>query len=201
MFTGLIDHTATICHLTKLDAGVRLQIDSQFSDLTEGESIAVDGICLTAINIQKNKFELELSQETLSTTTAKFYQPNQLVNVERALKMNDRLGGHFVTGHVDQTATVNTCEKYDKFTQLKVHGIKPYNLIYLIDKGSICLNGVSLTLNKIYNDGFEIMLIPHTLVRTTLSQLKKNSAVNIEFDLLTKIIAKQTRGTLHEQSI
>ncbi len=201
MFTGLIDHTGTIKKVVKLDTGLRIRIESNFNDLSEGESIAVDGACLSAIHINQNQFEFELSEETLDLTIAKNYFVGSAINLERALKLNDRLGGHFVSGHVDQIAVVKSITQQDDFFHYIISGIEDKNQQYLIPKGSITVNGVSLTINKIINNECHLMLIPHTLERTNLSDLAPGSHVNIELDLLAKIVAKQTRGLAHEPTL
>ncbi len=200
MFTGIIDHIGHIESIEEIASGLRLGIDTQFKDLTIGESIAIDGACLTVVDHQSSHFFTELSTETLSKTIAKQYQTGQAVNLERALRLGERLGGHFVSGHVDQIATVEAIIPQDEFHQYRIGDLPEKAQGLLIDKGSITINGVSLTLNTINTTSIEVMLIPHTWEQTNLSQLSINSTVNIEFDLLAKIILKQTRGLRHEAS-
>jgi len=201
MFTGLIHHCGRIEKIEPLATGIRLMIETQFEDLELGESIAVDGACLTVTELKPKRFTVELSTETLDLTIAQKYIPQQLVNLERALSLSDRLGGHFVTGHVDQTAEIGNITKHDEFYEYVIQGLKSENQNLLVTKGSITVNGVSLTVNKITNQGCHLMLIPHTLAQTNLKQLKVEDKVNIEFDLLAKLIAQQIRGYTHVNSI
>lgn len=198
MFTGLITDIGSITAIEAMPTGLRLQMTTQFKKLTNGESIAVDGVCLTVTQHGLNYFWVELSTETLEKTIAKDYKVQQKVNLERSLRMNDRLGGHFVSGHVDRVATVGEITLHHDFSTYVFHGFSKQNQAFLIEKGSIAVNGVSLTLNAINPSSITVMLIPHTLEKTNLSQLKVNDPVNIEFDLLTKIIAKQTAKVNYE---
>lgn len=201
MFTGLIDHCGLIQQIEAIPSGVKLSIRSQFESLNLGESIAIDGACLTVVEAQGQDFSLELSQETLDLTIAHQYRPGSRANLERSLALNDRLGGHFVSGHVDQTAKILAMTPHDDFHELIIGDFGAENLNYMIHKGSIAINGVSLTINKILNDTVSIMLIPHTWDITSLSSLKIDDRVNIEFDLLAKMIAKQLRGLSHDNTI
>lgn len=137
-------------------------------------------------------FSCHLSPETLTCTKVCDYKIGDRINLERALRLTDRLGGHFVSGHVHQTALVKNRKKYIEFIQMnfKNRSKKPWN--YLIPKGSVALNGVSLTVNAVTEDSFSVMLVPHTLERTNLGNLKEDEIVNIEFDLIAKIIVQKT---------
>jgi len=193
MFTGIIDHCGTIHAITKHTNSSTAVIACNFTDLTEGESIAVDGICLTAIAPEKGYFSCDISAETLQHTTAKFFAAGNQVNLERALRVGDRLGGHWVTGHVDQTALIKAIIPHDEYMLFQVTNLAPEAKNYLIKKGSIALNGVSLTLNAVTADGFELMLIPHTLQRTNLGNLRPDSNVNLEYDWLAKVVCNQVK--------
>ena len=116
-----------------------------------------------------------------------------MVNLERSLSLQDRMGGHFVMGHVDTTAEVKTIEPQSAFTRIIFSGLTPGQMDYFVKKGSACVNGVSLTINEVYEDGFEVMLIPHTLERTNLKYLKKGDSVNLEFDIITRVVVAQMR--------
>lgn len=198
MFTGLITDIGSITAIETMPTGIRLQITTQFEKLTSGESIAVDGACLTVTQHELNYFWVELSTETLEKTIARNYKIQQKVNLERALMINDRLGGHFVSGHVDRIATVSEITPHNNFSTYVIDGFPKENQAFLIEKGSIAVNGVSLTLNDIAPSSITVMLVPHTLKKTNLSQLKINDSVNIEFDLLTKIVEKQTKKVSYE---
>jgi len=191
MFTGIIDHCAEITDIALLLDRATLWIRTQFTGLTLGESIAVDGACLTVTDIQDNLFACEVSPETMQLTLACHYKKNQSVNVERALCVNDRLGGHLVSGHVDQTLVVKNIQAFDEFTEVSFDGVKPVHQAYLIQKGSVTINGVSLTVNRVFTNGFNVMLIPHTQEQTNLSELQVDQSVNVEFDTVAKLIAKQ----------
>lgn len=188
MFTGIIDHHGKILALEQTPKALRALIECNFNDLAEGESIAVDGICLTAIEPQTKRFYCDISPETLKLTTAGDFQVNSLVNLERALRMGDRLGGHWVSGHVDGCGHIKDKQQQQEFVTLTIAGIPPENMPLLVKKGSIAINGVSLTLNEITPDGFQVMLIPHTLERTNLKDLKIGDKVNLEFDSMVKTI-------------
>ena len=191
MFCGIVDHIGTLEHIERKPKGVLFRIRCQFADFSLGESIAVDGVCLTVIASDEDSFECELSPETLNVTIASRYQVGQLVNLERAMRINDRIGGHWVTGHVAETVVVNSKTKHDEYTELYLSNFSKPNLAYLVPKGSVAINGVSLTVNAVNDTNFSVMLIPHTLERTNLSTLKSNDSVNVEWDYLAKLIEKQ----------
>lgn len=193
MFTGLIDHCGIILRVDPLPNAQRIWVESAFSDLALGESIAVDGICLTVTDIQENKFSCDLSLETLNITTAHYFKPQQNINLERALLPTTRLGGHFVSGHVDQMSSIHQLRAIGEFLEIEITSIDKK---YLVPKGSIAVNGVSLTINAVTENGFTAMLIPHTLKQTNLHLLNKNDRVNIEFDMIAKIILKQSEPYL-----
>lgn len=191
MFTGIIDHCGTIVQMKALSNGLRLGIKHTFTELVLGESIAIDGICLTVTQFDNAIFYCDISPETLNVTTANHFQVGTCVNLERALQLSSRLGGHFVMAHVDQIAYVNTIQRLDDFVEMTFKGLDDLALRFIVKKGSIAINGVSLTINEVVSGGFSVMLIPHTLERTTLAQLQENDAVNIEFDMLARMVVKQ----------
>ena len=191
MFTGIIDHTGKIVDLKLTADCATLWVSTQFQDLILGESIAVDGVCLTVAEATENSFACQLSPETMKVTIAQNYSKNRIVNVERALSPIDRFGGHFVSGHVDQTLMLSGIESADEFIKLSFKSVDAACQPYLIQKGSVTINGVSLTINTVDADGFDVMLIPHTLEKTNLSALQLNQSVNVEFDMIAKCVAKQ----------
>lgn len=201
MFTGIVDHTGVIQAIETTAKGKKFAIGHQFCDLQLGESIAVDGACLTVVEFDEQKFSVELSPETLRLTIAGNYKINDRVNLERALKMGDRLGGHWVTGHIDQTVKIAAINSFDEYSELIFSGLakKEHNL--LVKKGSVTINGVSLTINELTADGFAIMMIPHTAAVTNLSELKIADRVNIEFDHMAKIICQQVNHFLENQKM
>jgi len=203
MYTGIIDHCGEIIKIEKSNTGVHLSIRSHFSDFSdfmEGESITIDGICVTALQAEADVadvtdradiFKCDLSPETLKLTTAGDFKVGQKVNLERSLKLSDRMGGHFVMGHVDTTAEVQSVESHDAFVKISFDGLSKESLPYFSKKGSVSVNGISLTINEVSESGFSVMLIPHTLERTNLQYLKKGDRVNIEFDTIARIVIHQ----------
>lgn len=194
MFTGMVHHFGTIQEIVPTTKGRRLTIQSQFDDIALGESIAVDGVCLTAIESKDGRFSVELSPETLAVTTFGNSVVGSTVNLEQSLRVGDRLGGHFVTGHVDAMATVAQIEEQGEFLWVRFAcSESDPGLDFLVEKGSVAVNGVSLTINTLTDVGFTVMLIPHTLEVTNLSLMKVGSCVNIEYDMLAKLVVKATR--------
>lgn len=188
MFTGLVDHTAEIIATRDLVQGLELTIATRFQELQLGESIAVNGACLTVMETDGKTFACELSPETLQKTTLGELSMGDAVNVERALCLGDRLGGHWVTGHVDTSARVGKIDSQDEFTVMQIMDIDPADQLYLIPKGCITVDGVSLTINRVFAGGFSVMIIPHTLEVTQLHQKSVGDTVNLEFDMMTKTI-------------
>lgn len=186
MFSGIVDHCGTILKLEQRNNSLHALIATQFNNIQEGESIAVDGICLTAIKPDNQQFYCDISPETLSLTTAEFFTTGCKINLERALCYGDRVGGHLVSGHIDQCGVVKDIKQQQEFVVMTFANITPEFMRYLVKKGSIAINGVSLTINNVYQDGFDVMLIPHTLERTNLGVLKVGDEVNLEFDQLVK---------------
>lgn len=196
MFTGIIDHCGEIVELQTLPRAMRIWFKSQWCDFQLGESIAVDGTCLTVVDFKDNVFTCEISPETKSLTIADYYKKGDKVNLERPLCLNDRLGGHLVSGHIDQTVFVSSLEQHQEFMEVAFSQVLKKNKPYLVQKGSVAVNGVSLTVNEVFDEGFIVMLIPHTLQRTNLSRLATNQPVNIEFDTVAKLISKQLKPYL-----
>ncbi len=189
MFSGIVDHCGKL--VSAPSHQTQFWVTSQFNDLILGESIAVDGMCLTVVDLRDGQFACELSPETLRITIAAHYQIGQALNLERAMRLNDRLSGHFVTGHIDETLSVGNINVYDEFIEVQFSDVSSKNQRYLLQKGSVAINGVSLTVNQVDRNGFSIMLIPHTLERTHLSDLKVGQRVNVEWDYLAKLIGQQ----------
>lgn len=194
MFTGIIEATASVLEYTPVDSGVRLVLVSPFDDLQVGESIAVNGVCLTLLpECSGKQLQFDLSPETLQVTNLCELKPGVMVNLERAMSSSSRFGGHYVSGHVDTTATVADIQPVGEYVCLKLAGFSTADRAFLLPKGSICIQGVSLTINAVNADGIELMLIPHTLQQTTLNHLKTGQRVNIEYDYLTRIVAHQVQ--------
>lgn len=197
MFSGLVDHKGQVLESIATPKGRRLTIQSQFDNIALGESIAVDGVCLTAIEPEGGRFSLELSPETLAVTTFGTANIGTEVNLERSLRVGDRLGGHFVSGHVDTMAILTEIEPQGEYVCMRF-ALEGNDQSLLVHKGSISVNGVSLTLNKITETGFEVMLIPHTLKVTNLGMIKVGTRVNIEFDMLAKMVVNATQQRYNE---
>jgi riboflavin synthase len=197
MFTGLIQGKGTLLRVERHgpDAGMVVQAQYAMEALTLGESIAVDGACLTVVSFQGNLFTVDVSAETLSRTTLGRKLPGSQFNLERALQMGDRLGGHLVTGHVDGIGLLRERRHEGRSWRL-VFELPPELDRYVIEKGSIAVNGISLTVNGCGEGFFEVNIVPHTLAETTLDELRSGGEVNIETDLLGKYVEKMLKGFL-----
>jgi riboflavin synthase len=194
MFTGIVQAVGTIEALTPLQGemqgGVRLLIDAgglELSDVRVGDSICVQGACLTVVAIEGKRLSFDVSRETLDCTTG-LAQPGK-VNLEASLGLGDKLGGHLVTGHVDGVGEVLAFEPAGESVLLRLRA--PAGLAkYVARKGSVCLDGVSLTVNRTEGDVFEINLIPHTVAVTTLARLAPGARVNLEVDLIARYVER-----------
>lgn len=192
MFTGIIQTIGQIERFTPMGDDVKLNISCtglDMQDVKVGDSIAVNGVCLTAITFNESHFEAHVSKETLSVTLG--LDKTNAVNLEKALRLSDRLGGHLVSGHVDGVGEVVSFEPLGDCWKLDIrapHAISKY----ISMKGSICVNGVSLTVNSIASDVFSINLIPHTIENTTLQFLKAGSQVNLEVDQIARYVERMT---------
>ncbi|CAB1274952.1 riboflavin synthase [Candidatus Nitrosacidococcus tergens] len=190
MFTGIIKSVGTVITHEKKKEGLYLGIDTHQLDLTSiklGDSIAVSGVCLTVVQKSIQSLFFELSPETLACTTLGNLTLGDLSNLESALTLKDSLGGHLVSGHCDGIGTIRSIISFGESSSIKIEA--PLELMrYIAKKGSICVDGVSLTVNYIYKNSFEINLIPHTLQATTFSQFKIDQQVNLEVDLIARYI-------------
>ena len=198
MFTGLVEGLGTVSVLQKDPAGIRLTIaldDDCFpaSELTMGESVSICGCCLTVVEIHANAADFEAGEETLSKTSLGQFAEGSRVNLERALAAGARLGGHFVQGHVDGTAVVDEISRDDEWVDMWFRA--PVDLTGLmVPKGSVAVDGVSLTVVNVETERFSVALIPHTLEVTTLGSRQPGDTVNIEPDILGKYVAKFVKG-------
>jgi len=190
MFTGLISERGRVTTLERSDEGARLRVRAALSaDLADGDSIAVNGVCLTAREVSRDGFSADAMAETLRRSSLGPLIAGDEVNLELPLRARDRLGGHVVQGHVDGVGTVESAED-DGFARL-VRIAAPGELLrYVVEKGSVCLDGVSLTVADVDGGGFSVALIPETLERTTLGSLAPGREVNIEADVLAKHLEK-----------
>ena len=191
MFTGIIQGRGKVISLRSVRGGLAFDFEAAFEidNPEEGESIAVSGACLTAYNISANKFSADVSPESLSRTTLGDLGIGTTVNLERALMLTDRLGGHIVSGHVDCVGTLVALKQEGDFTILDF-SVPPENDRYIIEKGSITVDGISLTVNSCSKGHFSVSIIPHTMQMTTLAGLKSGGKVNIEVDIIGKYVEK-----------
>ena len=189
MFSGIIKNTGKINKIYKNNNYCIVEIISKikFSKTEIGSSISCSGACLTLEKYKKNLSQFYISKETLNKTNFKLLSKGDLINLEKSLKYGDRISGHFVQGHVDTTSIVKKIALVGKAWFINFGLLKKYKK-YLVQKGSITINGVSLTISKILKDGFQIVLIPQTLKSTNLLHLHEKDVVNVEFDVLGKYI-------------
>ena len=191
MFTGIIQGLGTLVDKRSAGGGMIfvLEADFELTDPEDGESIAVNGACLTARDIRGRRFGVDVSPESLARTGLGRLQSGSRVNLERALRLSDRLGGHLVSGHVDAQARVEERRSTGDFT-LFTFALDPGLTRYIIEKGSVALDGVSLTVNSCERGRFAVSIIPHTLQVTTLGRLKPGDQVNVEVDMIGKYVEK-----------
>ena len=191
MFSGIIKHTGKINKIYKNTNNCTIEILSKikFSKFEIGSSVSCSGTCLTLEKYKRNLSKFYISKETLNRTNFKFLNKGELINLEKSLKYGNRISGHFVQGHVDTTSAIKTIDFVGKSWFINFKLLKRYKK-YLVQKGSITINGVSLTISKILKNGFQVVVIPQTLKLTNLIYLKEKDVVNVEFDVLGKYIKK-----------
>ena len=188
MFTGIIQAQGNIQEIRISDKGAVFVFNSNSLDLSDvsiGDSIAVNGACLTVKKLDNNSFSADVSQETLKCSTFSQLEKGQSINLEKSLRLDQGIDGHLVSGHVDGVGEVVSLHKEGECTRLKIK-VKNDLSKYIAKKGSICINGVSLTVNSVEADIFDVNIIPHTLSATTLGELIENSRVNIEIDIIAR---------------
>jgi riboflavin synthase len=190
VFTGLVQELGTVERIDRTGDGVKLTVSAALTgELEEGDSVAVNGVCLTASSVQDGRFCADVMNETLERTSLAGTGPGALVNLELPLRASDRLGGHIVQGHVDEVGSVEGITD-DGFAR-RVTVAAPAELLrYVVEKGSIAVDGVSLTVTKVTERSFTVSLIPETLERTTLGRAGAGTAVNLEVDMLAKYVEK-----------
>jgi len=194
VFTGLIQELGKVRAIEREPAGVRLEVETSLApQLSDGDSIAVNGVCLTATEIRDGAFRADVMNETLRRSSLGPLEPGADVNLELPLRAEDRLGGHFVQGHVDATGTVDTVT-VEGFSSVVRITADPDVMRYIVEKGSIAVDGVSLTVADLDDEGFSVSLIPETLERTTLGSAVPGRVVNLEVDVLAKYVEKLTQG-------
>lgn len=190
MFTGIIEAQGSVLKLVRRKNLFVLKIECQriVKGTKVGDSVAIDGVCLTVTRRDGNTFDFDLMQETITTTTLKYLRPGSQVNLERAIKVGGRLGGHFVTGHVDGVGTVKNKATKANYAEFQI-ACKPKLILSLVPKGSVCVDGISLTVGGVSGNVFAVYLIPHTLEVTTLGAKEILDRVNVETDILAKYVA------------
>lgn len=192
MFTGIIEEVGVISTITQ--STITIRASKVLEDTKLGDSIAVNGVCLTVTDLKQNTFTANISKETLNITTLSELKTGDNVNLERALTLNSRLGGHIVTGHIDTITKIHSITPENEFYNLKINLPTGFEK-YVVKKGSITINGISLTIADIQNNIISVAIIPHTYNNTILKGLNANDNVNIEFDILAKYVEKNLSTT------
>lgn len=195
MFSGIIADAGLIKSVHDREGGLRLTVATEvlgMDDVQVGDSIAVNGVCLTVVQIDGNDFVVDVSRETLNCTTG-LEANGKHVNLEKAMRLSDRLGGHLVSGHVDGVGEVVAFNDIGESWRLVVRAPEALSK-YIATKGSITINGVSLTVNRVAGHEFEVNLIPHTLEVTTLNELKTGARVNLEIDLIARYVERMMQA-------
>ena len=189
MFTGIIEEVGELLTIKQEGSNLRLKVKAAFiSDIKIDQSIAHNGVCLTVEKLYEDAYEVVAIKETLEKTTLSFLESGDLINLERCMQMNARLDGHIVQGHVDATATVEKIKEESGSWVFDFKMDQPFKLI--VEKGSICINGVSLTAFRVSDCGFSVAIIPYTFEHTSFKQLRTNQFVNLEFDIVGKYIQR-----------
>lgn len=194
MFTGIVKDVGTVVSARSSGSNLRMTVRyrnrKEFSDLAVDESVAIDGACQTVVLLGDDTFDVDTVAETLKKTTLGSFVPGTAVNLERALRPMDRLGGHFVQGHIDCVGKVQGVYDLGGSREIRIAFPSDYQP-YIVPVGSIAINGVSLTVAGVENDSFSVAIIPYTFENTTLYDLREGKSVNLEFDILGKYIARQ----------
>ena len=195
MFSGLIEATGSVVALREIPAGARLSVDTPLAqELALGDSIAVNGVCLTVVEHGDRVFDAEISPETARVTTLGRFTPGAVVNLERPLKVDARLGGHFVLGHVDGVGQIRQVHQEAEFNLLTV-GYDPTLAPYIVPKGSIAVDGISLTVADLRDEEFDVQIVPFTWQHTNLRGALRDAPVNLECDIIGKYVVRAVRET------
>ena len=194
MFTGIIETLGTITNITKEQANIHLTVKSNFTnELKVDQSVAHNGVCLTVVHIEDNQYTVTAIKETLNKTNIGNLKVSDSVNLERGMKLGDRLDGHLVQGHVDQTATCTNITKEEGSTVFTFNYDETNNNV-TIEKGSITVNGVSLTVVNSKKNEFSVAIIPYTIKHTTFKYIEQGDFVNLEFDVIGKYVSRLTNS-------
>jgi riboflavin synthase len=190
MFTGIIEEVGKITALAHEDGNVRLTVEASFSkELKADESVSHNGVCLTIVKVNEGSYEVVCIEETLKKSNLGKLKSGDAINLERSVRIGDRLDGHFVQGHVDETATCNSIFN-NRGSWVFGFDYDPASKNLVVEKGSVCVNGVSLTVVHCGKSFFSVAIIPYTFEHTTFKNIKLGDAVNIEFDVIGKYVAK-----------
>jgi riboflavin synthase len=191
VFTGIVEAAGRIARAEVHARGVRVVVEAKgfFRGTKLGDSVSVSGVCLTAVKIAANEFVADLSPETLKATTAGRWKKGSAVNLEKALTTGKPLGGHLVSGHVDGVGKVVAIGRHGTSKRMRFEAPRALSR-YIARKGSICVDGVSLTVNEVARNSFDLMIIPHTLQHTTLGRLEVGATVNLEVDLIARYLER-----------
>lgn len=191
MFTGIIEEKGTVERVTRGERSCRLTIRAGkiFDDLKTGDSVAVNGVCLTAAELGADTFTADVMAETMRRTSLDRLMPGSSVNLERAMQLGGRFGGHIVSGHIDGTGTILSMTREDNAVWIRIAADNSI-MRYIVEKGSVALDGISLTVAEVSRGGFAVSIIPHTASETTLLERKTGDKINIECDIIGKYVEK-----------
>lgn len=190
MFTGIVEDRGQVESVVGTATGARITVATMLAgSLRQGDSLAVNGVCLTAVDLMEDTISFDVVHETLDRSNLGSVSVGDVVNLERPLAANGRFDGHIVQGHVDTTGSVERIDELGEGRRIAI-AVEERAMTYIVEKGSITVNGVSLTVASVTRDGFELALIPHTLAVTNLSSLAAGDAVNIEVDVIAKYVEK-----------
>ena len=199
MFTGITEGIGEVSYLEKKDDIIRLEVvhSLNLDDLDVNDSISLSGICLTVVQVSENRFQVEMVPETISRTTAKYWEIGSKLNLERAMLQTTRMGGHFLQGHVDAVIRILKIIEYENSALFTLE-IEDSLIKYIVEKGYVGIDGLSLTVAKKYSNSIDIALIPHTLSITNFSSKNENDNVNLEVDMIAKYVENFTKPHINQ---
>ena len=199
MFTGIAEGIGEVSYLEKKDDIIRLEVvhSLNLDDLDVNDSISLSGICLTVVQVSENRFQVEMVPETISRTTAKYWEIGSKLNLERAMLQTTRMGGHFLQGHVDAVIRILKIVEYENSALFTLE-MEDSLIKYIVEKGYVGIDGLSLTVAKKYSNSIDIALIPHTLSITNFSSKNENDNVNLEVDMIAKYVENFTKPHINQ---